>query len=362
MVDEAHATGALGPGGRGSVAAAGLTERGRRRRRHARQGARLLRRLRLRRAPRWSSTCSTAPARSSSRPRLRRPRSPRPQAALELLEADPRRVERLRANAAVLRAALAAEGLAVGGSETQIVPVRVGDAEPTMELSERAARARRLRPGDPPADRPRGLLAPALHGDGHPPRRPSSGPPPAGRRGGARAGHRDATAAARLGPARRLAAPPWRASSSPAPAPRSARPWSPRRSPGPLAAAGRRVAVFKPAVTGLEDPGEPDHELLRRAAGSDAERRGDRPLPLRAARLPAPGGRARRRGDRPGPAARGGARPPRRGADVLVCEGVGGLLVPLAPGYLVRDLARRPRRCRWRSPPRRAWGRSTTRC
>ena len=32
-----------------------------------------------------------------------------------------------------------------------------------------AARARRLRPGDPPPDRPRGLLAPALHGDGHPP-------------------------------------------------------------------------------------------------------------------------------------------------------------------------------------------------
>jgi dethiobiotin synthetase len=26
-------------------------------------------------------------------------------------------------------------------------------------------------------------------------------------------------------------------------------------------------------------------------------------------------------------------------ADALVCEGVGGLLVPLAPGYLVRDLA-----------------------
>jgi dethiobiotin synthetase len=27
------------------------------------------------------------------------------------------------------------------------------------------------------------------------------------------------------------------------------------------------------------------------------------------------------------------------GADVLVCEGVGGLLVPLTPSYLVRDLA-----------------------
>ena len=37
----------------------GAERRGRRRRRHARQGARLLRRLRLRRAPSWSSTCST---------------------------------------------------------------------------------------------------------------------------------------------------------------------------------------------------------------------------------------------------------------------------------------------------------------
>ena len=27
------------------------------------------------------------------------------------------------------------------------------------------------------------------------------------------------------------------------------------------------------------------------------------------------------------------------GADALVCEGVGGLMVPLTPGYLVRDLA-----------------------
>ena len=35
-----------------------------------------------------------------------------------------------------------------------------------------------------------------------------------------------------------------------------------------LAASGRRVAVFKPAVTGLEEEGESDHALLRRASGS----------------------------------------------------------------------------------------------
>ena len=34
------------------------------------------------------------------------------------------------------------------------------------------------------------------------------------------------------------------------------------------------------------------------------------------------------------------------GAGALVCEGVGGLLVPLAPGYLVRDLAA-SWGCRW---------------
>jgi dethiobiotin synthetase len=33
------------------------------------------------------------------------------------------------------------------------------------------------------------------------------------------------------------------------------------------------------------------------------------------------------------------ARQAAAGADVLVCEGVGGLLVPLTPGYVVRDLA-----------------------
>ena len=48
MVDEAHATGALGPDGRGAVADAGLERRDRRDRRHAGQGTRLLRRIRVR--------------------------------------------------------------------------------------------------------------------------------------------------------------------------------------------------------------------------------------------------------------------------------------------------------------------------
>ena len=48
VVDEAHATGNLGPGGRGAVAEAGLEGEVDVDRRHARQGARLLRRVRVR--------------------------------------------------------------------------------------------------------------------------------------------------------------------------------------------------------------------------------------------------------------------------------------------------------------------------
>lgn len=105
-----------------------------------------------------------------------------------------------------------------------------------------------------------------------------------------------------------------------------------------LAAAGERVAVFKPAVTGLDEGGEPDHALLRRAAGSaqsDAEiapyRYGPPMSPHLAARLA---------GERIEPARLlAAARAAADGADFLVCEGVGGLLVPLAGDYLVRDLA-----------------------
>jgi dethiobiotin synthetase len=90
------------------------------------------------------------------------------------------------------------------------------------------------------------------------------------------------------------------------------------------AEAGERVGVFKPAVSGLDEGGEPDHALLRRAAGSSqsddeiAPYRYDPPV----ARLLAT------------------ARAASVGADLAVCEGVGGLLVPLTLGYLVRDLAR----------------------
>jgi dethiobiotin synthetase len=118
-----------------------------------------------------------------------------------------------------------------------------------------------------------------------------------------------------------------------------------------LAAGGAKVAVFKPAVTGLDDPAETDHALLRRAAGSAQS--DDEIAPYRYGPAASPHLAAALAGEeinleRLLAAARAAA----AGADTLVCEGVGGLLVPLAgrvhlgmrgkvdqPSYLVRDLA-----------------------
>lgn len=105
-----------------------------------------------------------------------------------------------------------------------------------------------------------------------------------------------------------------------------------------LASRGKGVAVFKPAVTGLDDGGEPDHALLRRAAGSG---QGDEEIaPYRYGPPASPHLAARLSDEEIEPrwllaAAHAAA----AGADVLVCEGVGGLLVPLSPTYSVRDFA-----------------------
>jgi dethiobiotin synthetase len=103
------------------------------------------------------------------------------------------------------------------------------------------------------------------------------------------------------------------------------------------AAAGRRVRVFKPAVSGLEEGGESDHALLRRAAGSPQSDEQIAPYRYRPAVSPhlaaaIAGERIDR--DRVLAAAAAAA----ADADLLVCEGVGGLLVPLTPSWLVRDL------------------------
>jgi dethiobiotin synthetase len=109
-----------------------------------------------------------------------------------------------------------------------------------------------------------------------------------------------------------------------------------------LHARGDRVAVWKPVVTGIDEPPDaagwpPDHELLARAVGGDpadvttatfgpavsphlaaelAERMLDLGVLVRAARAAAT----------------------RASADALVAEGVGGLLVPFGD-FSVRDLA-----------------------
>lgn len=105
-----------------------------------------------------------------------------------------------------------------------------------------------------------------------------------------------------------------------------------------LAEQGRSVAVFKPAVTGLDEAGEPDHALLRRAAGS--KQTDEEIAPYRYGPPASPHLAAELAGERIEPRRLlAVARAAAAGADELVCEGVGGLLVPLAPGYLVRDLA-----------------------
>jgi len=108
-----------------------------------------------------------------------------------------------------------------------------------------------------------------------------------------------------------------------------------------LAEKGEKVAAFKPVVTGLdEEPDEwpRDHELLARVATIRQEPSDVTPLsfgppvsPHLAAEMAGESiephelaAAARKAGDE---------------ADAVICEGVGGLLVPLTPGYLVRDLA-----------------------
>jgi dethiobiotin synthetase len=108
-----------------------------------------------------------------------------------------------------------------------------------------------------------------------------------------------------------------------------------------LAARGERVAAFKPVVTGLDDPVDEwprDHELLA-AAASAGQAPGD-VAPATFGPPVSPHLAAELAGAPLDPRALlDAARAAAHGADALVCEGVGGLMVPLTPGYLVRDLA-----------------------
>jgi dethiobiotin synthetase len=105
------------------------------------------------------------------------------------------------------------------------------------------------------------------------------------------------------------------------------------------AARGDRVAVFKPAVSGLDEEGEPDHSLLRRVASAGQSE--DEVAPYRYGPPVSPHLGAELAGETIDPARlRGKALRAADRSDVLVIEGVGGFLVPLTLGYLVRDFAR----------------------
>jgi glycine C-acetyltransferase/8-amino-7-oxononanoate synthase len=136
MVDEAHATGAMGPGGRGSVAAAGLGE----------EVDLIVGTLGKALGAYGAYVCGSREIveylLNTARPFIFSTAPPPPivaaaLAALELLESHPHRVSRLQSNSAALRDELVSEGVKVGG-ETQIVPIVIGGAERTMELCERA--------------------------------------------------------------------------------------------------------------------------------------------------------------------------------------------------------------------------------
>ena len=108
-----------------------------------------------------------------------------------------------------------------------------------------------------------------------------------------------------------------------------------------LSARGERVAAFKPAVSGLDEssaPWPPDHELL--AAAASAGQSPNEVAPYRFGPPVSPHLAAELEQveiDRE--LLRSSAETAASQADCLIVEGVGGLLVPLTAGYLVRDFA-----------------------
>jgi len=137
LVDEAHATGCLGPGARGAVAAAGLDGQidvlvGTLGKALGSYGA--------------YAACSAAMAdllQNAARPFIFSTAPGPPQAAaalaaLELIIQQPSRAEQLQSNAEALRDELAREGFDVSGGSTHIIPIVIGPADQTMRVCEAA--------------------------------------------------------------------------------------------------------------------------------------------------------------------------------------------------------------------------------
>jgi glycine C-acetyltransferase/8-amino-7-oxononanoate synthase len=137
MVDEAHSTGTVGPGGRGAVADAGLEQ----------EVDIVVGTLGKSLGSYGAYVCCDKPMAkylvNTARTLIFSTALPPPavagaMAALDLLREQPGRVDKLARNAEAMREALAAEGLDTSASETQILPVVVGDAAAAMDACERA--------------------------------------------------------------------------------------------------------------------------------------------------------------------------------------------------------------------------------
>jgi len=137
LVDDAHGTGTLGPGGRGALAALGLEDQvdvivGSLGKALGSHGAfvacdRVMTQYLLNAAR--TLAFSTAPPPPAVAGAL---------AALDLLEERPRLVDKLHVNAAALRAGLRDEGFDLRGSSTHLLPIVVGDPELALRMCELA--------------------------------------------------------------------------------------------------------------------------------------------------------------------------------------------------------------------------------
>jgi len=154
VVDEAHAIGNLGPGGRGAVADAGLEGEidvvvgtlGKALGSYGAYACASAEMVRYLINAARSLIFSTAPGPPAIAGAL---------AALEILEERPHRVARLRSNARALRGALSAEGFPIAETDMHIVPLVVGDERDAMSLCQRAIErgvfAQAIRPPTVPA-------------------------------------------------------------------------------------------------------------------------------------------------------------------------------------------------------------------
>ena len=136
LLDDAHGTGALGAGGRGTPEHCGVREGvdvlvgtlGKALGSFGAfvAGSRLLRELLVNQARSFIFSCALAPGAAAAA-----------RAALGLVQREPWRREQLQHNARRLRAALAERGLSTAPSTTQIVPVVIGESARTMAVCER---------------------------------------------------------------------------------------------------------------------------------------------------------------------------------------------------------------------------------